>query len=134
MVDLRGDIKHAQNCKFVVSSIVSRTLDPSLFTYDLIKLEQSSPYSTYYVKSVKSFDGKYSLLDPAVLARTQNIGLEIARRTTQTTTHLCPKNTTTLTVNKRHVADDRMIRYMLEEWEASPFSTSVILVIKNGEL
>ena len=70
MVDLRGDIKHAQNCKFVVSSIVSRTLDPSLFTYDLIKLEQSSPYSTYYVKSVKSFDGKYSLLDPAVLART----------------------------------------------------------------
>ena len=63
MIDFRGDIQPPAKRKFIVSRLVSRALDPSLFALDLETAGSWSPFSQYYVKSIKTFDGKDSTLD-----------------------------------------------------------------------
>ena len=46
-----------------MSQLESRALDPSLFALDLETAGSWSPFSQYYVKSIKTFDGKDSTLD-----------------------------------------------------------------------
>ena len=115
----------------VISRIVSFTVELSLFAYDLMKHIHYSPYSTYHITSTKSFDDKDSLLDPVVLAHMWNIALETARRIIQTTTCIiCPRNTTTLTLNKFHAAKDRMIRY--KHFNCVMFSNTMFVAANVG--
>ena len=81
MIDFRGDIKATARKKFIISKVVLRAMDPSLLAHDLVASGLESPFSQYYVNSVKSFDGKDSTIDPSVLVKTWNVGLETARRT-----------------------------------------------------
>ncbi len=60
----RGDVKEVAPRKFIVSSVVSCTADPFLLAYDLESKVSTSPFSQFHVKSVKSIDGKDSLMDP----------------------------------------------------------------------
>ena len=53
-----------------MSQLESRALDPSLFALDLETAGSWSPFSQYYVKLIKTFDGKDSTLDPSFLAKT----------------------------------------------------------------
>ena len=131
MTDFRGDIKPQSKRKFIVSQVVSRTMDPSLFAFDLETSGSYSPFSQYYVGSIKTFDGKDSSLDPSLLARTWNIGLETAKRTIQATTRLCPRNTTTITLNKRYASNDRMIRY--KHLNCVMFSDTMFAAANSGK-
>ena len=63
-----------------MSSIHASSVEPDLFAESLIIRAQSSPPSLYYVKAVKSLDGKNSSLDPVILAKTWNVSVDIARR------------------------------------------------------
>ena len=111
MMNYQGEVKQPAPRKFIVSSVLSRSDDPSLFAYDLVKSVSDNPLSCHQVCSIKSFDGGTSGLDPIQLARTWNIGLETAKRAIQRTTRLCPRNTTSISLNRRYAANDRMIRY-----------------------
>ena len=111
MVDFKGKVKEPPPKKFIVSSILSRTTEPSMFASVLKSSAQSSPFSEYWIKSVTSIDGRDSVMDPLALAHNWNIGVEIAKRTIQRTTRLCPRNTTSISLHKRYPANDRMVRY-----------------------
>ena len=111
MTDFRGELKVTGPRKFIVSSIQTSSVEPDLFAENLVKSAQSCPSSVYYVKAVKSLDGKDSSLDPMTLARTWNVSVDIARRTIQRTTRLCPRNTTSISLHRRYEANDRMLRY-----------------------
>ena len=98
MLDFRGEVKDLPPRKFIVST-ASCTTDPFMFAHDLESKVGPNPFGQFYVKSVRSVDGKDSLMDPLVLARKWNVGVDIARRTIQGTTRLCPRNTTKITLN-----------------------------------
>ncbi len=109
MVDFNGDVKRRSPKKFIVSSFLSRSAEPSLFASDLIS--NAGSFSHFHISSVKCVDGKDSVMDPLVLARNWNVSADTAKRTIQQTTRLCPRNTTTISLNKRYASNHRMIRY-----------------------
>ena len=111
MVNHKGELKEKNARKFIVSSVLSRALEPSLLANDLLESVSDNVFSRHRVRSVKSLNGMDSGLDPAQLASVWNIGIETAKRTIQRTTRMCPRNTTTISLNKRYGANDRMIRY-----------------------
>ena len=98
MLDFRGEVKDLPPRKFIVST-ASCTTDPFMFAHDLESKVGPNPFSQFHAKSVRSVDGKDSLMDPLVLARKWNVGVDTARRTIQGTTRLCPRNTTKITLN-----------------------------------
>ena len=100
MVNFRGNLKEKAPRKFIVSSIHTSSVEPNLFADSLMTRAQSSPTSSYYVKAVKSLDGTDLSLDPVILAKTWNVSVDIARRTIQCTTRLCPRNTTSISLNR----------------------------------
>ncbi len=100
MLDFRGEVKEVAPRELIVSNTVSHIADPFLIAYDMESRVDNSPFSYFYVKSVKSVDGRESLIDPLVLAKKQNIGVDIACSTILGTIRLCPCNTTTITSNK----------------------------------
>ena len=111
MVDLKGEVKEPPPKKFIVSSILSRTVEQSMFASVLKSSAQSSPFREYWFKSVTSIDGRYSVIDPLVLVHNWNVRVEIAKRTIQCTTRICPRNTTSISLHKRYPANDCMIWY-----------------------
>ena len=111
MLDHEGNIKEPGKRKFIVSKVLSRTADPQMFAYDLLKEVEDNQYSIHRIKSVKSLNGVDAGLDPGVLAKVWNIGIDTAKRTIQSTTRMCPRNTTTISLNRRYATNDRMIRY-----------------------
>ena len=88
MIDFSGDVKQPAPKKFIVSSFLSRSAEPSLFASDLISNVGS--FSKFRINSVKCVDGKDSVMDPLVLARNWNVSVDTAKRTIQSTTRLCP--------------------------------------------
>ena len=58
--------------------MLSRTVEPSLFALVLTTSAKSSPFNQFHTKSVKCFDDKDSVMDPLVLAKNWNIGVETA--------------------------------------------------------
>ena len=111
MMNYQGEVKNPPPRKFLVSKILSRTMDPTTFAHDLVSSVSDNSFSSHHVAAVKSVNGVDTGLDPLTLSKTWNIGLETAKRTIQQTTRLCPRNTTTITLNRRYAANDRMIRY-----------------------
>ena len=83
------------------------------------------------MKSIKTFDDKDSTVDPSFLTKNWNICLETARRTIQTTIRLCQRYFSTITLNKRYVANDRMIRY--KHLNYVMFSDIMFAAAKSGQ-
>ena len=70
MTNYEGKVKPSNCRKFIVSSILSRTFDPSLFAYDLVPrslIDNSLSYD--HVAAVKSVAGFDSGLNPVQLAK-----------------------------------------------------------------
>ena len=129
MVDFSGDVKQPAPKKFIVSSFLSRSAEPSLFASDLISNVGS--FSKFRINSVKCVDGKDSVMDPLVLARNWNVSVDTAKRTIQGTTRLCPRNTTTISLHKRYASNDRMIRY--KHLNCTMFSDTMFASAKAGK-
>ena len=111
MLNFRGELKEAGPRKFIISSIIQRSLDPTAFCYDLTRRACESSSSGHNVYSLKAANGSTSTLNPSHLADIWDIGLETARRSIKGTTRLCPRNTTDISLNRCYEANDRMIRY-----------------------
>ena len=101
MVGFSGEIK-ADPKRFIISAVSSRSLDPELFCEDLEE--------RLGISSVK-FRNENESMDPTILAAKWNISEKEARRTIAVTTRLCPRNTTSITLNRRYPNNDRMLRY-----------------------
>ena len=86
-------------------------MDPTTFAHDLVSSVCDSPFSSHHVAAVKSVNGVDSGLDPIMLSKTWNIGLETAKCTVQQTTRLGPRNTTNISLNCQYATNDWMIRY-----------------------
>ena len=69
MMDSNGDMKSFKNKKFIVSKILSRNSEPSIFAYDLVKSVECNPLSSHKVKSIKSVNGVDAGLDSGELAK-----------------------------------------------------------------
>ena len=111
MLNFRGELKERNTRKFIISSFISRSLEPSAFCYDLTLRASESGFSSHKVYSLKTANGSTSTLNPSHLSDIWGIGLETAKRTIKVTTRLCPRNTTDITLNRRYNQNDRMIRY-----------------------
>ena len=102
MVDYSGQIKADRPRKFIVSGVTVRDMDPNLFCDDII---------TYLgISSVRFAYGK-GYMDAKELARKWNISERLARRTIATTSRLCPRNSSQISLNRRYTYNDRMLRY-----------------------
>ena len=64
MMNYKGEVKSPNPRKFIVSGIISQTMDPSLFAYDLTKSVVDNSLSCHHVAVVKSANGVDSGLDP----------------------------------------------------------------------
>ena len=93
MMNYQGEVKNPPRRQFIVSKILSRTMDPTTFVHDLVSSVCDNSFSSHHVAAVKSVNGVDTGLDPVTLSKTWNIGLETAKRTIQQTTRLCPRNT-----------------------------------------
>ena len=105
MINFRGELKEGSKKKFIVSSVISRALDPVAMAGDIISR------SVHRIYSIKTADGSKSHVSPQQLSDIWNIGLETARKTLQVTTRLCPRTGDGITLNRRYANNDRMIRY-----------------------
>ena len=97
MTNFQGELKEKSATKFIVSSVVSRPLDPVALADDV----SSTPATKVY--SIKTASGAKSSISPKDLASVWNIGLESAKRTLQVTTRLCPRNVESITLNRREL-------------------------------
>ncbi len=129
MVDFSGDVKQLGPKKFIVSSFLSRSAEPSLFASDLISNVGS--FSRFHISSVKCVDGEDSVMDPLALALNWNVSVDTAKRTIQQTTRLCPRNTTIISLNKRYASNDRMICY--KHLNCAMFSNTMFASAKTGK-
>ena len=105
MLTFQGTIKERSKLKFIVSSVISRALDPVALPYDLTNRSLDQVYA------IKTASGSYLKISPKQLAEIWNIGLETARCTLQVTTRFCPRSGEGITLNRRHDNNDCMIRY-----------------------
>ena len=105
MLTYRGELKEESRKKFIVSSVISRALDPVAIVRDI------EARSIHRVYSIKMADGTKSKITPSELPDIWGIGLETARRTLQVTTRLCPRTGDGISLNRRYMNNDRMIRY-----------------------
>ena len=101
MTDFRGELKEFNPKNFIISAVIARCYDPDLFCHDVIKT---------VISVVRSRDGGITL-KPDELAGKWNISQKMVRRTIQCTTRLCPRNTESISLNRRYATNDRMIRY-----------------------
>ena len=129
MVDFSGDVKQPASKKFIVSAFLSHSTGPSLFASDLISNVGS--FSKFRIKTVKSVDGKDSVMDPLMLARNWNVSVDTAKRTIQRTTRLYPRNTTNISLNKRYAPNDRILRY--KHLNCTMFSDTMFASAKAGK-
>ena len=111
MLTFTGDIREPNQRKFIVSSVISRALEPITFAEDASIRTNEMGFCNQKVYALKTANGLTSQIRPNELASIWNIGLETARRTLKVTTRLCPKNVEDITLNRRYSVNDRMIRY-----------------------
>ena len=111
MLNFNGEVKDPPKRNFIVSSVISRAVDPITFGEDVTRRASEMGFSQHRIYSIKTASGMKSSIKPADLASTWNIGLETARRTLKVTTRLCPRNVEDITLNRRYSVNDRMIRY-----------------------
>ena len=111
MVNYRGEIKEKPERTFIVSSVISRALEDELLYKDLHDGAVKGGFSELSISVIKTANGTKSTLQPKHLMMRWNIGLEAAKQTLQVTTRLCPRNTTSITLNRRYEYNDRMLRY-----------------------
>ena len=111
MTNFRGDVKEPPARKFLISSIINRSLDPDAFCYDITSRASEVGFSSHNIYSIKTANGSVSTLTPGILADIWGIGLETARNTIKVTTRLSPRNTTDITLNRRYAMNDRNVRY-----------------------
>ena len=102
MMDHSGHIKAERPRKFIVSGVVVRDMDPNLFCADIM--------AYLGVSSIRFANGK-CYMNASELAKKWNISERLARRTIATTTRLCPRNASQITLNRRYAYNDRMLRY-----------------------
>jgi len=103
MTDFRGEIKTENKRRFIISKVNTRSDDPTLLLNDIEE--------RFCISSVRCENGQLSKLDPNKLSAMWNIGVDIARKTIQNSTQLCPRNSTEITLNRRYSTNDRMLRY-----------------------
>lgn len=102
MLDFSGNIKEKKVKNFVLSSVMTRSMDPDLLANDM--------ENKFGISSVKFSDGT-SVMDPVELAQKWRISEKVARSTIAVTTRLCPRNSKDITLNRRYALNDRMLRY-----------------------
>ena len=105
MLTYRGELKDKPRKGFIVSSVISRALDPVAIVRDM------DARSIHRVYSIKMANGSKSMITPSELSSTWRIGLETARRTLQMITRFCPRTGDGISLNRRYMNNDRMIRY-----------------------
>ena len=59
------------------------------------------------------------------------ISEEVARRTIQNTTQLCPRNTTSISLNRRYPVNDRMLRY--RHFDVNMFGDTMFAARRHGK-
>ena len=111
MTNFRGEVKEPVTKKFIISSLIQRSLDPDVFCYDITSRASELGCSSHTIYSIKTANGSISTLTPGMLADVWGIGLETARNTIKVTTRLSPRNTTDITLNRRYAQNDRNLRY-----------------------
>ena len=102
MLDFSGNMKEPRPKKFIVSSVLTSSMDPNLFGRDIDIV--------FGVSSVRFLNSKEDM-DPRALADKWNVSEKVARNTINATTRLCPRNTTSISLNRRYDYNDRMLRY-----------------------
>ena len=123
MLDYKGHIKDYKSRNFIISSVTTIMSEPALVVEKLDEM--------FNVSALKTIDGSYSKLDANQLAERLGITLEVARRTIKHTTHLCPRNTTTITLNRRYPQNDRMLRY--RHLDVNMFSDTMYAAKRHGK-
>mmetsp|Transcript_9777 Transcript_9777/g.13824 ORF Transcript_9777/g.13824 Transcript_9777/m.13824 type:complete len:225 (+) Transcript_9777:683-1357(+) len=100
MIDFAGNIKEHKPHYFVISMVAFRGMDPIIFSDDI---------GTFMgVLSVKLSDRKGNM-NGIKLSGKWKMSKKLARRTIATTTRLCPRNTTEISLNRRYTCNDRML-------------------------
>lgn len=110
----------------VISSVIHRSLDPTLLAEDLTARRHCSnvPWNpdqshqissvrhtrTDFISVVKSTGAKSDLTNER-LAEIFGISNGLAAKTLQCVTRLCPRNTADISLNRRYSNNDRMLRY-----------------------
>ena len=102
MVDFSGKVKEQRPKNFVISKVLSRTMDPRLYYEDF--------EMAFNISSVKFINHEASM-NPKELGEAWNIAEEVARRTIMVTSRMCPRNTHDISLNRRYAYNDRMLRY-----------------------
>ena len=105
MITFKGELKENPKRSFIISSVISRALDPVAICVDV------EERSTQKVYSIKTANGAMTTIKPQDLSALWNIGLETAKRTLKVTTRLCPRSGENITLNRRYAYNDRMLRY-----------------------
>ena len=111
MVDYKGELKLPKERQFIVSKLMSSPLEDNNFGIAINNRLSNSGMSDKYVFSLRTANGKDSTITPKDLAIRWNIGLDTATKTLQATTLLCPRNTDSISLNRRYPNNDRMLRY-----------------------
>ena len=107
MLNFQGELKESPQRRFIISSVISRALDPVASVEDM-KMKCNSIHKAY---AIKTANGATSTIKAKDLSKLWNIGLETAKRTLQVTTRLCPRSGENITLNRRYEYNDRMLRY-----------------------
>ena len=131
MTDFRGEIKERTERKFIVSSVISNVLDENMLQQSVHERAVSYGFSDLNICAIKTANGKTSTLTPRDLVGKWNIGMETARRTLQATTRLCPRNTTSISLNQRYTYNDRMLRY--RRFNTDMFSDTMYAAKRTGK-
>ena len=105
MLIFQGEIKENPERRFIISSVISRTLDQVAICVDV------NEKCTQKVYSIKTASGAMTTIKPQDLSTLWNIELETAKRTLKVTTRLCPRDGENITLNRRYAYHDRMLRY-----------------------
>ena len=67
MLNFRGEIKERSAKKFIISSYIERSLEPSAFCFDLTQRACESEFSSHKVYALKTANGSTSTLNPSHL-------------------------------------------------------------------
>ena len=68
MIDFGGNVKLPPKPKFIVSMMVTTTLEPSLFAHGLHERAVTGGFSKLSISALKTADGRISTISPKDLA------------------------------------------------------------------
>ena len=139
MTDYKGEIRDRHKPSYIISSVISKELDPFLLHHELQEKYHASTLNceddiaqyveiscvngmvtcnqneehklpSHNVNVIKS-GNKVSDLTPERLAKVFDISVDKARDTMRVVTRDCPRNTADITLNRRYGNNDCMLRY-----------------------